>query len=274
MLIWFLIVIGVLWLLFATISDFKSHEIPNWVWISLIAFSLGARFFYGLFVVENFGFLYQGLIWLVIFFGIANLFYYSRLFAMGDAKLMMALGALLPFYEGFFNNLYGVTYFIILFLGIGAIYGLIISLYFVFGNFKGFKKEFKSRVKKDKNLIGVLFFAGLIVMILGFNSISFLFLGILIILMPLLYFYAKAIDEACMIKMVSASRLTIGDWLYQDVKVGKKTIKASWDGLSEEDIKLLKKANKKVLIRRGIWFGITFLISFIVYVIMFFMGFA
>jgi len=50
-----------------------------------------------LFSEAGFGFFYQGLIGLGIFFVLGNALYYGRMFAGGDAKLMIALGAVLPF---------------------------------------------------------------------------------------------------------------------------------------------------------------------------------
>ena len=128
-LIWFLIVLGIMWLLFATINDFRIREIPNWLSFSLVVFALGARFFFGLFNGAGFGLFYQGLLGLLIFFILANLFYYAKLFAAGDAKLMMSLGAVLPFYSTLTQNIYSYAYFIVIFLFVGSLYGLIFSLF-------------------------------------------------------------------------------------------------------------------------------------------------
>jgi len=101
-------------------------------------------------------------------------------------------------------------------------------------------------------------------MAFGFLESLFFFIGILVFLLPYLYVYAKAVDESCMIKKVKTSKLTEGDWLYKDVRVGRNVIKASWDGLRKEEINLLKKKHEFVLIRQGIPFSPAFLISFIV----------
>ncbi len=90
---------------------------------------------------------------------------------------------------------------------------------------------------------------------------------------PCFYVYAKAVDEACMVKNVKASKLTEGDWLYQDVKINKKLIKANWEGLSLDDIKVLQKKSKSVLVRYGIPFVPVFLISFLILVFIYFWGY-
>ena len=137
----FLIILAGIWLVFAAIYDLKKRMVPNWLSFSLIIFALGFRFFYSLFN-ENFIFFYQGLIGLGIFFIIGNALYYGRVFAGGDAKLMIALGAVLPFSENFFKNIESFSFFILLFLFVGGFYGLIWSIFLTINNFKIFKKEF------------------------------------------------------------------------------------------------------------------------------------
>ena len=92
----FLIVLGLIWIVFATLQDLKEREVANWLNFSLIIFALGFRFFFSLFAEQGFSFFYQGLIGLGIFFIVGNGLYYARVFAGGDAKLMIALGTILP----------------------------------------------------------------------------------------------------------------------------------------------------------------------------------
>ena len=100
----FLFVLGLLWIIFAVVQDIRKREIANWLNYSLVIFALGFRFFWGLFL-GDWNFLLQGLIGFGIFFVLGNLFYYMKMFAGGDAKLMMALGAVLPFGISFSYNL-------------------------------------------------------------------------------------------------------------------------------------------------------------------------
>ena len=108
-------------------------------------------------------------------------------------------------------------------------------------------------------------------MILGFFESLLFILGILIFIFPYFYIYAKAVDQASMVKKVNTSKLTEGDWLYEDVKVEGKLIRANWAGLSKEDIRLIKKKykNKRILIRQGIPFIPVFLIAFIVLILVY-----
>ncbi len=268
----FLIVLALVWVIFATIQDIRTREVANWLSFSLIIFALGFRFFYSLFSEASFGFFYQGLIGLGIFFVLGNALYYGRMFAGGDAKLMIALGAVLPFSEIFKINLRIFMLFLIIFLFIGAFYGLIVSLYLGLKNFKKFRKEFSKRFKKAKKLIYVSLFIGLIFMILGFLESLIFYFGVLFFVLPYFYLYAKSVEEVCMIRKIKTKYLTEGDWLYNDLKVGNKTIKASWDGLGKKEIELIKKAYKEVKIKQGVQFVPVFLISFLVFVYFYFFG--
>ena len=76
--------------------------------------------------------------------------------------------------------------------------------------------------------------------------------------------YAKAIEESCMIVFVDAKDLTVGDWLYEEIKVGKKVIKPNWQGLDEQDLKVLQRRGRKVKVKQGIPFTPGFLAAFVV----------
>jgi Flp pilus assembly protein protease CpaA len=269
----FLSVLALIWIIFAVVQDLKKREVANWLNFSLIIFALGFRFFYCLFSLNiDFTFLYQGLIGLGIFFVLGNAFYYGRMFAGGDAKLMIALGAILPFSTDFFINVRIFIWFFFIFLFVGALYSLIISLVLTLRNFKNFKKEFHKQLNKKRKFLYVFMVFGLVLMGLGFIEDVMFVLGILVFLLPYFYLYVKVVDECCMVKKIKTNRLTEGDWLYEDVKVGNKVIKKSWDGVSKKEIKFLKGKNKEVLIRQGIPFTPVFLFSFLILIFFYLSG--
>jgi Flp pilus assembly protein protease CpaA len=266
----FLLALAFIWILFAAISDVRTTEIPNWLNFSLIIFALGFRFFYSLFEQQGFNFFYQGLIGTGIFLALGTGLYYSRAFAGGDAKLMIALGPILSFSINFFTNLEIAISFLFLFLVSGSAYSILASTYFAFKNHKNFKKEFRIAYKTNLKFNIVIMMFGILIMVGGIilNGLL-LYLGIIIFIIPLLYLYTKSVDET-MRKKISPKDLMEGDWLYRDVKVGNKSIKANWGGLTQEDINLLQKKNKSVLIKRGIAFGPVFLIGFLLLIYFYF----
>ena len=261
----FLIVLAIIWLVFASVYDLRKRIVPNWLSFSLIIFALGFRFFYSLFN-ENFLVFYQGLIGLGVFFIIGNLLYYGRVFAGGDTKLMIALGPVLGFSESITKNLELFLFFVILFLFVGGIYGLAWSVFLVSRNFKIFKKEFINQFNKGRRFIFSLLIFALFFIVMSFFDGIFIYLGILIFATPYLYLYAKAVDNTALIKKTSVSKLEEGDWLYKDLKIGKKVIKAKWSGLTKKQIKDIQREYNKIEIRQGIPFVPTFLISFLIFI--------
>lgn len=267
----FLIFLALIWISFSVVADFKHKIVPNWLNFSLITFALGFRFFYSLFM-NDFAFFYQGIIGLGIFFAIGNFLYYGRMFAGGDAKMMIALGAILPFSNHLTANAEIFATFFLLFLLSGAIYGFGWMAYLSAKKFSAQKKEFMRQFQKSKRAFILSMIFAILFLIAGFYDSLFFYLGFAIFLVPYLYSYAKAVDETSLIKNVKAKNLSEGDWLHHDLKIGEKTIKAKWDGLSKEEIRLIGKKFRNVKIRQGIPFTPSFLIAFAIFIWFYFNG--
>jgi len=263
----FLIVLGLVWLIGASVCDIKKREIPNWLNFSLIIFALGYRAFYSVFA-SDWKFFVFGLIGLGTFFILAEVFYYSRVFAGGDAKLMMALGPVLPMSSKILVNLGIFLFFILSLLFIGSIYGLIFSFVLVLKNKKNFFSELKKELKERKTLFYVSFGFAFVSFVLSFSNLVFIFFPVIFILLPFLFVYAKAVERGCMIKEIDAKDVVVGDWLVEEVKIGKKVIKPNWEGLGEEEVEILSRLRKKIKIREGIIFAPVFLISFVLLLIL------
>lgn len=258
----FLIVLGLVWILGAVIQDLRRREVDNLWNFSLIAFALAYRLSFSVFS-NNYWYFVNGILGLAIFLLIGNLMYYGRMFAGGDAKLLIALGAILPLSYNWIVNFKFFGLFILLFFITGAIYVFIWSLFLVIFNFRKFLKEFIKQFKIYK----IIFLASLIFaaswLFLIFFNVKFIWIGLMIILFPILFVYSKAIEESCLIKLVSYKKVTEGDWLYGDIKIGRKLIKADWEGVSEEQIRLIRKNKKNVLVKYGVPFTPSFLFGFI-----------
>lgn len=268
-----LLALGLIWIMLAAIYDWKTTEIPDWLNFSLVIFALGIRFFYSLFSAGNFNFFYQGLIGFGIFLVIGNLMFYGRIFGGGDAKLMYGLGAILPFSNNLFTNLEIFISFLFLFLFAGGIYGLFAATYIALKNRKKFWKKLKILFSHNIVFVLAIISIGTIMMVLGIILDELLlYSGILIFALPFLYLFTKSVDESCMEKEIMPEFLREGDLLYRDIRIGKKLIKVDWNGLTKEEIKLLRKRNKPVLIKQGICFGIVFLISFLLLIYFYFIN--
>ncbi len=262
----FLLAIGLFWLAIASIQDFKKREVENWWSFSLIAFVLVYRAFIS---IESSSIMYfvWGLIGLVVGFALMNAFYYARVFAGGDAKLLMALCALLPLSYDWVSNLLVLLVFLISSILVGGVYGLIYSFILMIKNFKRFRKEYEKSFKNYKKLFYLSLCFALLAFIAFFiaDNKVLLLLGIIMLLSPFLFSFAKAVEESCMIGFVKVKNLTIGDWLAEKIRVKNKIIKPYWEGLNEKELNLIRKYLKKdVLIKQGIPFVPVFFLAFIV----------
>jgi len=265
----FLFILAGIWIIFASISDLKKREVPNWLSFSFIGFALAYRAFFAL-INSNLNYFLYGLFGLGIFVGLGYGFYYARVFAGGDAKLLFGLGAILPVSSSLISNfmIFGIFIFLLLFFG--GLWGLVFSFYLAFFNKKKFSIEFRKQLKNNKKLIYYALVLSAISLILLFFDFIFIFIALLILLFPFLFIYAKSVENSCMIILVSSKELVEGDWLYENIKIKNKIIKPNWEGLSESEINLLRKSNKKIKVKQGIPFVPAFFFAFLALIIFYF----
>jgi len=96
-------------------------------------------------------------------------------------------------------------------------------------------------------------------------DIILILLPLIILIFPLLLVYAKSLENL-MTVLIDSRKATVGDWLVQKVKIQNKLIKPYWEGLSEEEVKLLASSRKKIKIKQGIPFVPGFLIALILFI--------
>jgi len=268
----FLFALALVWIIFASVQDLRSREVANWLVFSLGIFGLSYRLMVSLFS-SDIMFFVQGLVGAGVFIGIGFLFYYSRLFAGGDAKLMMALGPLLGFSSSFITNFKLYLLFLVFFLAAGALYGIVAMIGISIRQFSVFKKAFLREIKKRMVPLLSFMILGLFFMGLGFVYPAVFGLGVLVFIFPYLIFYARIVDSVCMKRKIATKDLTEGEWLYRSVLVGKKTIAPRWEGVSSKEISLLRKKHKYVWIKQGVPFVPVFLIAFLMYLYIWKTGF-
>jgi len=258
----FLVVLAFVWIIGAILQDLRRREVDN-VWnFSLIGFALAYRFGVSVFM-GDYWFFINGLIGFSVFLFLGNLFYYSRMFAGGDAKLLIALGTILPFSFDWMINLKIFGSFIFLFLLGGSIYVFTWSLFLVAIHWNKFKKEFVRQTKIYKHTF-LISFVFVFLWLIGsfFIGIEFISIGVIFLLFPILLVFSKAVEEVCMVKEIYAKDLTEGDWLYEDLYVNGKKIKKSWEGVTKKELFLIRqKYSRKLLVKYGVPFTPSFLIG-------------
>lgn len=254
----FLSCIALIWIGIASIQDIRKTIIPNWLSFSLIAFGLVYKLFYSISSGEMIFFIY-GVIGFALFFVLSYLFYYSKIFGGGDAKLLMGVGAILP-YDNLFELIYLGAVFIFLLFFIGGVWGLIYGVGIAIKRKKVFELEVRRNIREKKwRIISVILF-GIVFGLLGgslwFWLISFCFF----VFVGFMLIYVYALDK-CLVVEKNPKELIEGDWLEKEIRVRGKVIKKSVHGLSIEEIEFLKKAKKNAVIKEGIPFVPAFFIA-------------
>lgn len=254
---YFLFGLGFIYTIFAVFQDLKTREIANWLNFSLVAFALAYRAFYSV-IFSNFEFFSLGVLGFAFFFILGYVFYYGRVFAGGDAKLLMGFGVLLPYKSYYDILILGLFFIFILFL-VGALWSLLYSIGVIRKDWNNFRKEFIKR----RRLISTSLISSFIIFIIGvFISYFIMLISFFVLAFCFLYVYLKAVEK-CMIKRKSWEELSEGDWLEDDVKVGRHIIKKSVHGLSRKEIEMIRKHKMKVYIKEGVPFTPAFLLVLI-----------
>ena len=267
--------IGFAVLLMGSYTDFKTREVPDWVNFGLIGIGFGINLLFTI-IYWKINFILASIVGFGIFFAIAWLMFYFGQWGGGDSKMLMGLGAL------FGIDFLAKNFFLVNFLAnaliVGALYGILWSIFLIFKNKKRFVKIFKSSMKNKrialtKKVILVLF---AILILLGiitpdaFIRLMSLYLAIVLVLTFYLWIAVKAVENSCMLKYVKPQQLTEGDWIAKDVKVNGKYITGPKDlGIEKKKIMrligLYKKGKvRKILIKEGIPFVPSFFVAYII----------
>lgn len=270
-----LIVISLAALIFASITDIKIKEVPDWLSYGLIASGLIIRLLNAITFKEYSYFIY-GILGFGSMFIVGELLYHGKLWGGGDAKLLMGLGATLattPFYlESSKIPFLLIVLMFILFTG--ALYGLSWSIFLIFKEPKKFKTEFKkmnqsqsSKIIKILSMLLVTLFL-IAIILLPINGIVKIFSSILMLLFlvyPYLFIAVKSLENIHLYVYLPTSKIVEGDWIARDVKINNKLVFSKKTTVTKRDIKHLKDLNiKRVLVKDGIPFVPPFLIGTII----------
>ncbi len=265
-----LIIVALFVLAVASYVDLRILEVPDWLNYAGIASGIGIHLILSL-QQWNWWPITSSLIGLGIAFALACLMFYTGQWGGGDAKLLMALGALIGFEADKFS--FG-TSFLINLVFLGGAWGLIWTSGLAIKNAKIFWKTFRelSHQGKYKRLRILTMITAVLLIIASFMLPEFqmeiLIVALISYALCYLTIFVKSVELCCMHKWVTPDKLTEGDWLIKPVKTGKTTLQPPKLGLEKKHVALLKKlyAQKKidkVLVKYGIPFAPAFLLAFI-----------
>ena len=253
----------------ASYVDLRILEVPDWLNYAGIAAGLGIHLIFSL---QQWSWwpIASSLTGFAIAFALACLMFYSGQWGGGDAKLLMAIGALVGFEADKFA--FG-TSFLINLVFIGGAWGLIWCIGLSVKNWKRFWPTFKiTRHQKAFARTRILTLISAVILIissfiLAEFQLELLGLALATYLLCYLTIFVKSVELSSMHKWITPDKITEGDWLMKPVIIGKHKIMPNKLGLEKKEVALIKKfyAQKKidkVLVKYGVPFAPAFLFAF------------
>ncbi len=251
----------------ASYTDLTTREVPDWISYAFIFTAAIVRILFSLEL--GWEILMSGAVGFLITFAFALLFYFTGQWGGADSKLLMGMGVVLGADFLFMPDAWLLPIYFVTLLFVGALFGLLWSTILAIIHHKRFWSKFKNRLKEyRREHIGVLVVT-IILVVVGFFTIKALMLiGLFPLLSYYLFVYVSSIEQSCFIKKIMPHRATEGDWLVEDVKVGKKTVIKAATLEKKHLRKLLDlEAHDKIdriVIKEGIPFIPSFLLAYIV----------
>jgi len=256
-------------LLIAAYRDVKTREVPDSLNYCLIVIGLLGSLIIAL---ENsdLSFFLEHLAGFGIGFAVGMAMFYGRQWGGGDAKLIMGVGAILGFS---YANLQ-LPEFLILLVLCGALYGVLFTLYLALVKHRrtflpAFKQHLRTPIVHRLRITLVCSVLVLLAVAIFVSWPARVIIGFLMVSLYLLVYswiFMNAVERNILIREYPVGKLTEGDWVAQEVKVGKNVIiTAKNTGITLEQIAQIRKSKiKKVIVKEGIAFVPSFFLAFIV----------
>lgn len=272
-----LLILALLALIFASITDLKIKEVPNWISYSLLFSALMIRLIASI-TYNNYLYFLYAILGFSAMFIIGTFFYYTKQWGGGDTKLLMALGVTFAS-KPYFTPSSNIPFLAILLFNIliiGAFYGIIWSLVLITKNWERFKIRFRVKIKDKKiklveKIIAAIITINIIAMFLlkdNFTRLALIILNGLLVVYLYLWIAVRSIESLSMYKDIPIEKLTEGDWIAKNIYKRKQLIYERNSGISKEDIQKIKDSNiKTITIKEGIPFVPPFLLGLILSII-------
>ncbi len=268
MLGWILLIIGVIGFSYAGWKDIKTTEFEDWLPYSIIIAALAVRGVFS-FILSDFTIITSSVLYGLLFLGFGYILYFLKQWGDGDAWLMGALGFLFPDASGFVPFITSFMPFPVLivfnFFLVALVYIIIYAIALGLRTPKVYRTFIKN-VHRMKHAIGYVFIilviaSAAVSLYLSYNfpvpvyRLAGLFTMPFVAVAILLFFqYARAVEGDLFKRKIKANDLRAGDVIVSD----------KWRGLTEAEVKRLRKKGGEVWIKEGVRFAPVFVITLIV----------
>jgi hypothetical protein len=267
---WMLLAIGTVGFGLGAYWDLKTTEFPDWLPYSIIISALAVRGI-SAYLLGDWWILFSSVLVGLLFLGFGLLMYLMKQWGDGDAWLLGALGFLFPTYSAFemasspFQFLGQFPFPMIMlfnFFLISFCYLIVYSIALGMRHRKAAAKFKKELRKGSRNIIMLIAgFAALCLVIVFYLNLS---LGIPIstmrnlLALPVLFAavivfirYGRFVEHNLFRKKILVKNLRVGDVL----------IAEKWKGLTEKEVRALRKKGGSVWIKEGVRFAPAFIIT-------------
>ncbi len=257
-----LMAIGVIGFSAAAYMDLKTTEFPDWLPYSIILSTIGAVALFSIF--QGTGLLIETLVTGGLFLAFGLGLYFTKQWGDGDAWLLGAMGFIIPGLGISAGNAVLPYQLVVLFnfFILSFIYLVAYSLALGFMNPKASRKFLRDLRGDARGLVGIVIgFGAALALALAAMSLQFLIPPNLVLmtmcfpvfLAGLLLFvrYGRFVESELFKRRVPVSRVRVGD-----VPLSEK-----WKGLTEKEVKALRKRGGSIVIKEGVRFAPVFVFT-------------
>ncbi|MGM5481057.1 MAG: prepilin peptidase [Nanobdellota archaeon] len=258
---------------YASYTDLKTREVPDFLNYTLMALGIILAGVASI-LSGTISPVFHSITGLLGGYLLGSLMFYTGQWGGGDAKMLMAIGAIhgiaIPQILGGEVPFFVTTF--ISFMLAGALYGLVYAIVLMLKNLRTVAEELsKHHSKAQASMVRNIVFG---IGIIGLGSIFLvndvalqIMIGLMVGFLVVGYYMlllGRIVEKTCMIRDVPLRKLTVGDWIVEDVNVDGKRVCGPKDlGISETQIKELKKHKiKNVKVKYGIPFIPGFLLGY------------
>ncbi len=250
--------VGFLALFFASVTDFRTREVPDVLSYGFLSFSIAYGFLKGL-ILGSWQPVLAMLTGLLVLGGLGLALLYSGQWGGADMKLLAGLGALFGLWWGQYDALF----FLVLLLFAGAVYGIVYTLVLAVIHRAVFRSAFRKQFSRVRWLHHVVLVLS-VLLLLPRDAVLAAF-ALLLYSFFWLWIVIRVVEQGVLVKEYPVAQLTEGDWVTHDVIVdGKCIYRRSELGVTKKDIAALRRAKvQRVTVKEGVPFVPSFLAAFI-----------